>query len=245
MLIAIRKFVELVAAVHQNGPVVEFGACRIPQQEITANLRPFFPGLEYTGMDVHEGPGVDIVMDCSNCPQEDTSVGTVIACEVLEHCERPTAVLMEANRILKEDGLLVVTTPFYFPLHHMPDFWRFSPLAMDMLLSFTPYRAVFYMGDIAMPRTVLSLAAKSEAVITRVLEGLCPRIGEIPSWVENDKIFRWTTVQDYANLRDREDLSKAKQAVYDNELGPLAALYEKQLREKHGLDDNGESDSGV
>ncbi len=48
-------------------------------------------------------------------PLADRSVDAVLLVEVVEHLERPEAVLHEAHRVLKVGGRLLVTTPNYGP----------------------------------------------------------------------------------------------------------------------------------
>lgn len=48
-------------------------------------------------------------------PFADASFDKVICCEVLEHLDRPEAVISELVRVLKPDGLLAVSVPSYWP----------------------------------------------------------------------------------------------------------------------------------
>ncbi|MCK5818286.1 MAG: methyltransferase domain-containing protein [Psychromonas sp.] len=47
--------------------------------------------------------------------------------EVLEHTLNPFRAINEIYRILKPNGILIMTTPFNFRIHNpLPDCWRIS-----------------------------------------------------------------------------------------------------------------------
>ncbi len=59
----------------------------------------------------------------------------VICTEVLEHTLNPFAAVNEIYRILKVEGVLVMTTPFNFRIHGpLPDCWRFTEYGLRELL---------------------------------------------------------------------------------------------------------------
>lgn len=63
------------------------------------------------------GKGQFVVADAANLPFEDHSFSHVIASEVLEHLADDQSALREISRVLKPDGVLVITFPhrrFYF-----------------------------------------------------------------------------------------------------------------------------------
>lgn len=63
------------------------------------------------------GKGQFVVADAANLPFDNHSFSHVIASEVLEHLEDDKRALLEISRVLKPDGVLVITFPhrrFYF-----------------------------------------------------------------------------------------------------------------------------------
>lgn len=74
-------------------------------------------GLELSGWDTD---GIDIVSDIINIPVESESFENILCTEVLEHIPRPELAIKEFARILKEDGLLILTAPFCSLTHFAP-----------------------------------------------------------------------------------------------------------------------------
>jgi SAM-dependent methyltransferase len=64
----------------------------------------------------------------------DRSVDLVLAIEVLEHIPQPQRMLGEACRVLRDDGRLILTTPFMFGEHDYHDYFRYTPRGMAELL---------------------------------------------------------------------------------------------------------------
>jgi SAM-dependent methyltransferase len=70
----------------------------------------------------------DLYYDGNVLPFEDGSFDTVVSIQVLEHTPRPQALLDEMARVLRADGLLILSAPFSGRLHEEPyDFFRYTP----------------------------------------------------------------------------------------------------------------------
>lgn len=91
----------------------------------------------WLGIDLHPGPGVDEVHDLELLPEEWSDRFSGVLCsEVLEHVRRPAQALLEARRVLRRGGWMVVTTLTAFPLHAFPyDYrrWTEAGLAEELL----------------------------------------------------------------------------------------------------------------
>jgi SAM-dependent methyltransferase len=166
------------------GPVLEVGSFQVPGQEALADVRPLFPGREYIGLDMRPGPGVDLVADVERLPLPDASVGTVLALNTFEHVRRFWVALDEVRRVLRPDGALLLSCPFYFHVHHYPsDYWRFTPEALASLLEDYPGRLLGGPGPAKRPANVWALALRSRAVteeeVTRY-RGLMDRYARNP-----------------------------------------------------------------
>jgi SAM-dependent methyltransferase len=158
----IKDFISLVAAsLPLRGPIYEFGSLRVPGQEDFADLRPLFPGFEYTGADMREGPGVDKLLNLHDIDMPPESVGTVLCLDTLEHVEYPHRALEEIHRILVPDGIVVISSVMDFPIHDYPyDYWRFTPEAFKSLLKPFPAAFIGAIGRESLPHTVLGIGFK-------------------------------------------------------------------------------------
>ena len=85
---------------------------------------------------------VDVVATAYDVPLPDGSVGTVLLSEVLEHLERPEEALRECFRLLEPGGHVIVTTPFFWPVHDERDFFRYAPGGLRHLLESAGFEVV-------------------------------------------------------------------------------------------------------
>ncbi len=163
MLQSIKRFAEICAkTLPVVEPIYEFGALRVPGQEEIADLRPLFPGRAYIGTDFREGLGVDKVVDLHNIKLPKRSVGTAIMLETLEHVEYPRKALENLHRVLKNDGILIISSLMNFPIHNYPyDYWRFTPEGFKSLLKGFAFSFVEFFGDPEFPVSILGIASKA------------------------------------------------------------------------------------
>jgi ubiquinone/menaquinone biosynthesis C-methylase UbiE len=161
---SIKDFVRIVSSsLPIYGPLYEFGAFQVETQEGFADLRPFFPGIQYIGADMREGPGVDIVLDLHDINLPDESVGTALCLETLEHVEYPHKAINEIHRVLIPDGIVVISSTMFFPIHDFPhDYWRFTPEAFRSLLKAFGKAYIGFAGDKLFPHTVIGIGFKGK-----------------------------------------------------------------------------------
>lgn len=91
-------------------------------------------GLDRAGPRCQQRPP-DLLWVNGAIPLPNASVDSALCTEVLEHCTDPVSLLMEVHRVLKPGGSLVLTVPFLWPLHEVPNDWcRYTPFALRRLL---------------------------------------------------------------------------------------------------------------
>jgi len=159
---SIKQFVKICADILPlPEPIYELGSFQVPGQEGFADLRPFFPLKKYVGADLIEGPGVDIILDVHDIDLPSESVGTVLLMDTLEHVEFPRKAIEEIHRILKPNGVLIMSSVMNFQIHDYPnDYWRFTPEAFRSLLK--PFASSFvdFAGESNFPHTVVGMGFK-------------------------------------------------------------------------------------
>lgn len=84
--------------------VLEIGAL-----DINGSVRSFFADCDYTGIDVAPGKGVDQVARGEDFAAEASAFDVVISCECMEHNPMYLKTWLNMLRVLREDGLLLMT----------------------------------------------------------------------------------------------------------------------------------------
>ena len=144
-------------------PVIEFGALRAPTQTHLPSVRSVFAGFQYSGADMTPGVGVDQLQDLRQIGIRDSSIGTVLLLDTMEHVEDPRAAIAELRRCMKPNGILLLTSHFYFPKHAYPyDYWRFTSDGILALLKDFPHRYAAEGGLRLFPHTVVGLGGGGE-----------------------------------------------------------------------------------
>jgi SAM-dependent methyltransferase len=79
-------------------------------RDINGTCRPLFPSAVYTGLDITDGPGVNIVADAATWDPGEQRWDTVLATELFEHAPEWQAICRTAYRALEPGGRFIVTT---------------------------------------------------------------------------------------------------------------------------------------
>jgi len=76
----------------------------------------------------------DLYYDGRRLPFDDRTFDTVLSVQVLEHTPDPWLLLSEMSRVLRADGILILSAPFDFRLHEEPhDYFRYTPHGLRVL----------------------------------------------------------------------------------------------------------------
>jgi SAM-dependent methyltransferase len=109
---------------------------------------------EYVGLDHSPDTSADIVADSSSIPLPDNSFDGLILNQTLEHTQNLTGTIHEIKRLLKKDGLCLISVPLAMKIHSLPlpikespvnnfdpsllnywniDYWRFTKYGLIVL----------------------------------------------------------------------------------------------------------------
>ena len=106
--------------------------------QIHEGAKQFFNESYILTADIDKNSNADYIIDiCENNEEKvPTETFNVIVCtEVLEHTLNPFSAINEIYRLLKWDGVLLMSTPFDFRIHGpLPDCWRFTEHGLKVLL---------------------------------------------------------------------------------------------------------------
>lgn len=90
----------------------------------------------------------DILADINNLPLPAKYSDTVLLLMVLEHLSDPQLALLEINRVLKKNGILILSTLQSYPLHDRPyDFFRFTKYGLLHLLETSGFKVVTHKAE--------------------------------------------------------------------------------------------------
>lgn len=114
-------------------------AARLLAVDLGCGSRPYadlFGGMQYLGLNLGaEDAEPDVIADATALPLRNGCADIVFCTQVIEHVPRPDRLLTEAHRVLRPAGALILTAPFFWPLHEEPhDYFRFTGHGLNRLL---------------------------------------------------------------------------------------------------------------
>ena len=111
-----------------RGKLVDIGCGNKPY------LRYFSLINEYNGVDIDNNEA-DIVANAESLSIKSNSIDIVLCNQLIEHVSEPSKIIVEINRILKEEGILILTAPQMGRLHGEPnDYYRYTKWGLKYLL---------------------------------------------------------------------------------------------------------------
>lgn len=112
--------------------VLDYGAGNMPYRHLISCD-------EYIGVDISQNINGDIdhlIVPGDQLPLTSKSFDLIIILDVLEHVQDPDFILSEIRRLIKPNGCVIITTPFLYREHEMPnDFVRYTSNGIIALLN--------------------------------------------------------------------------------------------------------------
>ena len=102
------KFVSLVKE-HFVQDTRPLNILEIGSYDFNGSIRQYFPNTNYVGVDLCEGPGVDLVSYGHEVSLPDETIDVAISCECFEHDQNWIETMNNMCRMTKPGGMVVVT----------------------------------------------------------------------------------------------------------------------------------------
>lgn len=128
---------------HARGVLADLGCGRVPLYEAYRDLVSDVICVDWADS-FHPNEHLDFECDLTQpLPLADGSVDTVVLSSVLEHVPEPASLWRELQRILRTGGKLLVSVPFYYPLHEIPhDYYRYTEFALRRFADTSGFQVV-------------------------------------------------------------------------------------------------------
>ncbi|MDR7946051.1 methyltransferase domain-containing protein [Achromobacter aegrifaciens] len=211
---------EALPHVKKGARVLEVGS-----RDVNGTLRTIFadPQSEYVGIDIFEGPGVDLVLDASRIVGQfgTEAFDVVLSTEMLEHCYDWQGALYQMAATLREGGILVLTTRSPgFELHDYPaDHWRFSH--QDFVDIFSPLGELIAVGD----DMTLGWPCGVGVIVRRTCSA-----EELQAWVKRLREFPVYSMEEEARSQEVETRSSTGSPTTDSMVFDQYSRYQGCVR---------------
>lgn len=177
-----------------TGKVLDVGCGNKPYMSL-------YSAEEYVGLEVdtpenRAAKAADLYYDGEHFPFDPGSFDSVVSNQVFEHVRDPDQFLTEISRILRDDGLVLITAPFVWDEHEQPhDYTRYSSFGMTSILnrhgfeilelrkSVDDIRIVFQLLNAYIHKKTQTKSRAVNLLLTILMIAPVNIIGELVSWI--------------------------------------------------------------
>lgn len=145
LLIRFQKEAIQEAKKYARGSLIDIGCGRMPYRKELEPLVDSYIGVDHPKVSkLYRSPiKPDVLADAKRLPFQSNSFDIALLIQVLEHVDTADKVIEEAARVLKPNGVLVISVPFFYPLHDMPYDWgRYTSTALKSFINQSGLRLV-------------------------------------------------------------------------------------------------------
>ncbi len=120
-----------------KGKVLDVGAGDFSRYESLFNCK------EYIKMDIKKNDNVDVVGRAEKIPFEDGKFDSIVCTQVLGDVKNTHRVVKEFYRVLKNDGIVLLTESLMDEIHDEPkDYWRFTEFGLRYLFENAGFKII-------------------------------------------------------------------------------------------------------
>ncbi|OGE16786.1 hypothetical protein A2769_01355 [Candidatus Daviesbacteria bacterium RIFCSPHIGHO2_01_FULL_37_27] len=122
---------------YAKGKLIDIGCGRMPYRKELEPLVESYIGVDHPNVSKLYSGGYkpEVLANAKKLPFKNNMFDIALLLQVLEHVDDPGKVVKEAARVLKPNGVLIISIPFFYPLHDMPyDFGRYTKTALKSFI---------------------------------------------------------------------------------------------------------------
>ena len=124
---------EKVIKQYARGLLLDLGCGNVPLYEVYKENISDNICVDWVNT-LHKNPYLDYEIDLNReIPLQSEQFDTILITDVLEHIAKPELLIGEMARLLKPNGKIILTVPFFYWLHEKPhDYFRYTEFALRM-----------------------------------------------------------------------------------------------------------------
>jgi len=146
-----------LSAPHVTGRTLDVGCGTKPYEKLFLSATSYI-GLELDTVANRKNKKADYFYNGPTFPFQNNEFDSVIVNEVLEHVFSPSDFLSEIYRVLKPNGILLMTVPFVWDEHEQPfDYARYSSFGLKYLLEKSGFEIIECRKSIGDIRVIFQL----------------------------------------------------------------------------------------
>lgn len=155
------KIYEKIIQQYANGYLLDLGCGNVPfyglyKDKIFENVC-----VDWSNS-FHKNPYLDFEVNLNEeIPLSSEQFDTILATDVLEHITKPDILMSEIARLLKPQGKVIITVPFFYWLHEKPhDYFRYTEFALKMFCEQNNLKILLLQAYGGVPEIILDIVAK-------------------------------------------------------------------------------------
>ncbi|HEY9245418.1 MAG TPA: class I SAM-dependent methyltransferase [Candidatus Methanoperedens sp.] len=132
--------------IYAKGRMVDVGCGTKPYANVFSDIVDEHIGIDYPSCISanKENKNVEAYSILPYLPFKNETFDTVLATEVMEHVAEPSLAFRDMNRILRKNGMLILTTPQSWGLHETPhDYYRYTRYGLKHLAEKNSFEVVY------------------------------------------------------------------------------------------------------
>lgn len=129
-------------SIYYKGTLVDLGCGTAPYKEFFLQYADKYIGVDWTNT-LHTSKA-DVISNLNEkIKLEDNFADTIVSLSVMEHLCEPQIFLNESYRILKQDGTIILSTPWMWRIHEAPyDYFRYTPFGLKYIFEKAGYKNI-------------------------------------------------------------------------------------------------------